>query len=156
MSNEYLNNKKFELIIEEFQTHKREKKKLELIIEDLRDSVLSKPCKNLSNYEQSYIITTNNYSKYQNELAFSFHKLSQNISAYAKFNGIDLDDAAQEGILICFEKIDKFDKNKGKAFNYMTTCVLNHFRQMYRGNRNYGEFKKKYLKFYVNKYGELF
>jgi len=27
----------------------------------------------------------------------------------------------------------------------MTTCVLNHFRQLYRTARNYNELKKKYL-----------
>jgi hypothetical protein len=49
-------------------------------------------------------------------------------------------------VMICFEKIDRFDPRKGKAFNYMTTCILNHFRQLYRTARNYNELKKKYLK----------
>jgi DNA-directed RNA polymerase specialized sigma24 family protein len=53
----------------------------------------------------------------------------------------------QEGVMICFEKIDRFDPKKGKAFNYMTTCVLNHFRQLYRTARNYNELKRKYLDF---------
>jgi DNA-directed RNA polymerase specialized sigma24 family protein len=60
---------------------------------------------------------------------------------------IDQDDAVQEGVMICFEKIDRFDPKKGKAFNYMTTCILNHFRQLYRTARNYNELKRKYLDF---------
>ena len=29
----------------------------------------------------------------------------------------------------------------------MTTCILNHFRQLYRSARNYNELKKKYHDF---------
>ena len=83
----------------------------------------------------------------QQELATAFYILSENIVKYAKFNLIDQDDAVQEGVMICFEKIDRFDPKKGKAFNYMTTCILNHFRQLYRTARNYNELKRKYLEF---------
>jgi len=80
-------------------------------------------------------------------LAIAFYTLSENIVRYAKFNLIDPDDAVQEGVVICFEKIDRFDPRKGKAFNYMTTCILNHFRQLYRTARNYNELKKKFHDF---------
>lgn len=156
MSNEYINNKKFESIIEEFQSHKKEKRKFELILGDLEKSAeLRKDPTNstLLSYKAKFIEAASNYDKFQSDLAFAFHKLSQNIATYARFNTIDIDDAVQEGILICFDKIDKFDKNKGKAFNYMTTCILNHFRQIYRGNRNYNEFKKKYHDFLRDKSG---
>ena len=86
----------------------------------------------------------------QDDLAAAFYTLSQNIVKYAKFQHIDDDDAIQEGVVICFEKIDHFDPNKGKAFNYMTTCILNHFRQLYRSARNYQELKKKYLTYLQN------
>jgi DNA-directed RNA polymerase specialized sigma subunit len=78
--------------------------------------------------------------------------LSENIANYAKFSGIDIDDAIQEGVLICFEKINRFDPRKGKAFNYMTTCILNHFRQLYRSARNYNELKKRYQNFLSDKF----
>jgi hypothetical protein len=79
------------------------------------------------------------------KLATAFFTLSENIVRYAKFQLIDADDAVQEGVMICFDKIDRFDSRKGKAFNYMTTCILNHFRQLYRTARNYNELKKRYL-----------
>jgi DNA-directed RNA polymerase specialized sigma subunit len=63
-----------------------------------------------------------------------------------------VDDAIQEGVLICFEKIDRFDPRKGKAFNYMTTCILNHYRQLYRSARNYNELKKKYMVYLSDKF----
>ena len=44
--------------------------------------------------------------------------------------------------------MEKFDPTKGKAFNYMTTCILNHFRQLWRTAKNYNELKKKYSKIF--------
>jgi spermidine synthase len=38
---------------------------------------------------------------------------------------------------------EKFDPAKGKAFNYLTTCILNHFKQLYRAARNYQELKRR-------------
>ena len=97
--------------------------------------------------ESTYGVVSINYVEMQRQLAMAFYTLSENIVRYAKFNLIDQDDAIQEGVMICFEKIDRFDPQKGKAFNYMTTCILNHFRQMYRTARNYNELKKRYLDF---------
>ena len=77
-------------------------------------------------------------------LAQAFYTLSNNIVRYAKFSHIDDDDAVQEGVLICFERSEKFDPQKGKAFNYMTTCILNHFRQLWRSARNYHDLKRRY------------
>jgi hypothetical protein len=156
MASEYLNNKVFEGIIKRFQASKREKSKYELIINDLKRSEEHRERrKNKKHHEQVYVLLnkkTNEYKQIyvefmqsQDDLAAAFYILSQNIVKYAKFQHIDDDDAIQEGVVICFEKIDHFDPQKGKAFNYMTTCILNHFRQLYRSARNYQELKKRYL-----------
>jgi DNA-directed RNA polymerase specialized sigma24 family protein len=79
--------------------------------------------------------------------------LSQNIVRYAKFNHIDEDDAVQEGVMICFERVDRFNPSKGKAFNYMTTCILNQFRQLYRAAKNHQDLKKKISELYQLKSG---
>ena len=156
MGVEYLNNKTFEIIIKRFQCSKRQKSRYELIIKDLKlakehrerrkdkkhhELTVTLLEKKNSEYKQIYI----EFIQSQNDLATAFYTLSQNIVKYAKFQHIDDDDAIQEGVVICFEKIDHFDPQKGKAFNYMTTCILNHFRQLYRSARNYQELKKKYL-----------
>jgi hypothetical protein len=164
MANEYLNNNAFEDTIKQFQKSKREKAKQELIIDDLLGSkkrrakrkrnkkrgqlLLSLLKQEVKKYEQVCI----DYKDSSDDLATLFLTLSENIVRYAKFQFIDSDDAVQEGVVICFEKVDRFDpdyigKNgqKAKAFNYMTTCILNHFRQLYRTARNYQELKKKYL-----------
>jgi hypothetical protein len=152
MSTEYLNNKTFEKLITQFQFCKKQKIKYQYFIEDIKQTELktvkrgnyTKPQSWLDIEGQSHSAILS-YQNSQKELATAFYTLSENIVRYAKFNLIDIDDAVQEGVMICFEKIDRFDPQKGKAFNYMTTCILNHFRQMYRTARNYNELKKRYL-----------
>ena len=95
------------------------------------------------------------FKDFQDQLAYAFYILSENIANWAKFSGIDMDDAVQEGVLICFEKIDRFDPRKGKAFNYMSTCILNHFRQLYRSARNYNELKKRYRGFLQERFDHI-
>lgn len=157
MSVEYLNNKTFENIIKKFQFSKREKLKYDLIINDLKTSKKNREIRKKNRKHGNYLtelleIKDSEYQgvhtefiQSQNDLATAFYTLSENIVKYAKFQFIDEDDAVQEGVVICFEKIDRFDPEKGKAFNYMTTCILNHFRQLYRTARNYQELKKRYL-----------
>jgi hypothetical protein len=167
MGVEYLNNKAFEDIIKRFQMSKQEKSRYELIIGDLEKSKenrekrkkvgrKSEKIHHLTELLDAKIALYKevklNFIESQNDLAIAFKTLSENIVKYAKFQGIDDDDAVQEGVVICFEKVDRFNpeyigKNgqKAKAFNYMTTCILNHFRQLYRTARNYQELKRRYL-----------
>ena len=152
MSSEYLNNKTFEAVIENFKAYKRKKLRYELTLLDLKqtnDRRIKKYEDNekqeaVSIQELEYNKTCSFYKDFQEQLAYAFYLLSENIANYARFQGIDVDDAIQEGVLICFEKIDRFDSRKGKAFNYMTTCILNHYRQIYRSIRNYNELKRRY------------
>ena len=69
--------------------------------------------------------------------------LARRVVQYTKFNLIDADDAVQESVMVCFDKIDRFFPSKGKAFNYMTTVIWNSLRQLYRSAKSYNEFKKK-------------
>lgn len=149
MASEYLNNKAFEGIISKFQDAKRERQRVEMIIEDTRDRERrrGRTDPRLEARTEHLHEIMNHFHLAQADLATAFYILSENIVRYAKFNLIDADDAIQEGVLICFEKIDRFDPSKGKAFNYMTTCILNHFRQLYRTARNYNELKRKYHDF---------
>jgi hypothetical protein len=152
LSTEYLNNKVFEDVISRFQNSKREKSKYEICIEDLEGAInRGNDCVDfiikLNKFSVMHKTVSNVYEETQQQLAIAFLTLSENIVRYAKFNLIDIDDAIQEGVMICFEKIDRFDPQKGKAFNYMTTCILNHYRQLYRTARNYNELKKKYGEF---------
>jgi len=159
MSTEYLNNKAFETIIIKFQQAKRNKQKYKLLKKDY-DIQKSKQSsqyftvkKPLQLTEQEVFAADAAYTEAQSILAEAFYTLSQNIVRYAKFSNIDEDDAIQEGVLICFERAEKFDPEKGKAFNYLTTCILNHFRQLWRTAKNYNELKKKYNEIFQIKLG---
>jgi len=116
MSIEYLNNKVFEQLIANFKKAKKYQKR------------------NKVKFEVA-----------QSELADAFYILASNIIKAFNFQLVDKDELLQEGVLICFEKLDHFDPNKGKAFNYYTTCTLNHYRQLYRSAKNYKVFKQKYF-----------
>jgi len=125
MSIEYLNNKVFEELIANFKKYHRVRKK--------------KPV---------------DFGKAEHQLAEAFYILADNIIRAFKFQLIDRDDMMQEGVMICFEKLNCFDPNyvtesgnKSKAFNYFTTCTLNHFRQLYRTAKNYKQLKERYYDF---------
>ena len=125
MGNEYIINSKLEETISRFQEAKRRKD-------------------NEPEYQVEYDILNE-------ELAYFFYELSENIINAFNFKLIDHDDALQEGVFIALQKVDRFDHNyvgkdgkKAKAFNYMTTCILNHFRQLYRGAKNQLELQHKY------------
>lgn len=167
MANEYLNNRTFESIILSFQFHKRQKARYELIMSDLKETHERRLANHqdeirkssLDDAKCSYDKICTDLKGFQEQLACAFYILSENIANYAKFSGIDIDDAIQEGVLICFEKVDRFNPNykgkagqKAKAFNYMTTCILNHYRQLYRSARNYNELKKRYHVFLQEKF----
>ena len=146
MSTEYLNNKSFEIIIIKYQKAQRAKQRLNFLQKDIEmQKQIAKNLKCPLVVDESEIKNAElDYAEAQKILATAFYTLSQNIVRYAKFSHIDEDDAVQEGVLICFERAEKFDPAKGKAFNYMTTCILNHFRQLWRSARNYQELKKRY------------
>lgn len=155
LANEYLNNRTFESIIQAFQFSKRQKARCEFSLSDLSETHKRRLGKYQDNIHEAaleeqtktYQEVCVGFKNFQSQLASAFYLLSQNIANWAKFSGIDIDDAIQEGVLICFEKIDRFDPRKGKAFNYMSTCILNHYRQLYRGARNYNELKKRYHRY---------
>lgn len=142
MGEEYLNNKNLEKIILLFQKIKRDKNLYNLLFNDL-----NKRNESIDMITNKVVDINKSYEQVQKNLAYAFYILTNNIVRYAKFNLIDQDDAVQEGVLICFEKLDKFDPRVGKAFNYMTTCILNHFKQLYRSAKNYNELKRKFQDF---------
>lgn len=154
MSNEYLNNKYLEGVIARFQQSKKDKAEYDVLLAKLKKTpdkrarrVAGSSLMTLEECQKEFDRCVGDFKESQSLLATAFYTLSENIVRYAKFNLIDMDDAIQEGVMICFEKIDRFNPEIGKAFNYMTTCILNHFRQLYRTARNYNELKKKYHDF---------
>lgn len=79
------------------------------------------------------------------EITLCFYLLSDTILRAFNFKLIDKEDALQEGVLVCLSKIERFDPDRGKAFNWFTTIILNHYRQLYRTYKNDINLKKRYI-----------
>jgi transposase len=112
MSSEYLNNKTFEAIIATFQNYKKQKQRSEMLLNDWKETHERRLIKYQDNNKYEIFNKTTEQHKeicasfiaHQEQLAYAFYILSENIASYARFQGIDVDDAIQEGVLICFEK----------------------------------------------------
>lgn len=156
-----MDNTEFESIIERYQRSQREKLRYELVVDDLKGAVDRSKRKGADKSETlkaakaSLATAVGAHKHCQEQLAFQFYTLAESIVRWRNFSLIDDEDAVQEGVLICFEKIDRFDSSKGSAFNYLTTCVLNHFRQLWRSARNYNELKVKYQDFLCSSFEEF-
>jgi len=127
MTIEYLNNRTFEAIIFRFKEAK----------------------KNVERNENEFLAA-------QMELTEAFYLLAKNIIRAFRFQLVDKDDALQEGVMICFEKLHRFNPDKGRAFNFCTTIILNHYRQLYRTAKNYNELKIRYHEHLCEKANEAF
>lgn len=79
------------------------------------------------------------------EVTYCFYLLAENIIRAFRFTLIDREDALQEAVLACLSKMHRFDPDRGKAFNWFTTIILNHYRQLYRTCKNDINLKKRYL-----------
>lgn len=75
---------------------------------------------------------------YENELVEQLDLLITNILNSFKFK-VDHDDAKQECFVLAFKVLKNFTKDKGSAFNYFTTVILNNLRLMYTKNKKYQE-----------------
>lgn len=117
MSSEYLNNREFEQLISLYVSELKRARKEK---ED-PDPIL---CECVAN---------------------CFYLLSENIIRAFQFSMVEEQDAKQEAVLVCLRKIERFEESRGKAFNYFTTMILNHYRQLYRSARNYNELKKRFF-----------
>lgn len=79
------------------------------------------------------------------EITICFYLLSDTILRAFNFKLIDKEDALQEGVLACLSKVQRFNPERGKAFNWFTTIILNHYRQLYRTCKNDLNLKRKYI-----------
>ena len=70
-------------------------------------------------------------SIWEEELIENFDLLIKNIFDGFKFQGVEFDDVRQDCFLLVFVKIKNFSPNKGTAFNFFTTVILNNIRLLY-------------------------
>lgn len=79
-----------------------------------------------------------NKAKHQDELMEMFRLLIQNIMDGFNFK-VDKEDAMQDCYVLILKTLKNFNPDKGKAFNYMTTVIVNNLRLVYSKNKRYKE-----------------
>jgi|TARA_A100000172_G_scaffold65595_1_gene45118 DNA-directed RNA polymerase specialized sigma subunit len=74
----------------------------------------------------------------EDELFSMFDILVSNIITGFSFK-VDEDDAKQECFLLILKTLKNFDPERGNAFNYFTTIILNNLKLLYTKNKKYLE-----------------
>jgi len=132
--------------------------KLEEIISKYQD-VKAKLIKSKGKKKEKLLVEQ---KEVQSDLAKLFYEMAEGILTKYNFKLVNRDDAIQEGVFISLQKADKFDHNyigikgKSKAFNYITTCILNHFRQLHRAEKSKSELLSRYTLHMADKMDQKF
>ena len=82
---------------------------------------------------------------WEDELIENFELLIKNIFDGFKFQGVEFDDVKQDCFLLIFVKIKNFSPDKGTAFNFFTTVILNNIRLLYSKEKRQKEKVQAYL-----------
>jgi hypothetical protein len=103
---------------------------------------------NASEFEQAVSDFLDNKIS-EDKLCEAFYWVAERI-----VNGLDIkkiltdrDDYIQEAVMICFDKLPRYDREKGKAYNFFSTIILCLFRQGTQKKKNYQELKDRYKDF---------
>ena len=67
----------------------------------------------------------------------SFELIAGNVLKKYKMNESDREDGIQDCVIVMADKIVRWDKIRGNAFNYFTTISFNQLRQNWRTLKNY-------------------
>lgn len=80
---------------------------------------------------------------HEDELMAMFDMLITNILLSFKFN-VDKDDAKQECFLLVLKTLKNFKRDRGAAFNYFTTVIVNNLKLLYTKNKKYVQKLEEY------------
>lgn len=100
---------------------------------------------NNKHFEKIIKLYLKDKNTYENDLVEMFDILILNILEGFNFK-IDLDDAKQECFLLVFKTLKNFSPEKGSAFNYFTTVIVNNCKLIYTKKKKYEEKIEKYKK----------
>jgi DNA-directed RNA polymerase specialized sigma subunit len=80
---------------------------------------------------------------YEDELIRYLDLLISNILISFKFK-VEPDDAKQECFVLALKVLKNFTPDKGSAFNYFTTVIVNNLKLLYTKNKKYSEKLQEY------------
>lgn len=81
---------------------------------------------------------------HEEELMQMFEVLTSTIIDSFAFK-VERDDAKQECFLLILQTLKNFSKDRGSAFNYFTTVIINNLRLIYTKNKKYLEKINRYI-----------
>lgn len=81
---------------------------------------------------------TSGDKKNEDELMNMFYTLISKIISGFTFN-VDNEDANQECMLLIVKTLNTFDPERGSAFNFFTTLIINSLKRMYTKNKRYNQ-----------------
>jgi len=91
---------------------------------------------NNKRFEELIPLYLQNTRDHEDELMALFDLLISNIIESFKFK-IEKDDAKQECFLLVLKTLKNFNPNRGSAFNYFTTVIVNNLKLLYTKNKKY-------------------
>lgn len=94
-------------------------------------------------FEETIFNYLENPSEYEDELIKQLDLLITSILISFKFK-VDFDDAKQECFVLSLKVLKNFTREKGSAFNYFTTVIVNNLKLIYTKNKKYQEKIQQY------------
>jgi hypothetical protein len=94
-------------------------------------------------FEETIFNYLENPSEYEDELITQLDSLITSILISFKFK-VDFDDAKQECFVLSLKVLKNFTREKGSAFNYFTTVIVNNLKLIYTKNKKYQEKIQQY------------
>jgi DNA-directed RNA polymerase specialized sigma subunit len=95
-------------------------------------------------FEELIKLYSKDKSAHEDELMGMFDLLISNIVSGFKFT-VDHDDAKQECFLLILKTLPNFTPDKGSAFNYFTTVIVNNLRLLYTKDKKYEQKIENYI-----------
>jgi DNA-directed RNA polymerase specialized sigma subunit len=95
-------------------------------------------------FEELILKYLENQKEHENELMEMFDKLISNIIDSFGFK-MEKDDARQECFFLVLKTLRNFNPNKGKAFNFFTTIILNNLKLLFTKHKKYNEKINSYI-----------
>ena len=95
-------------------------------------------------FEELILKYLENQKEHEVELMEMFDKLISNIIDSFGFK-MEKDDARQECFFLVLRTLKNFNPNKGKAFNFFTTIILNNLKLLFTKHKKYNEKINNYI-----------
>ena len=98
---------------------------------------------NNKEFEETIYNYLENPEEYEEILIKQLDLLISSILISFKFK-VDYDDAKQECFVLSLKVLKNFSREKGSAFNYFTTVIVNNLKLIYTKNKKYQEKIQEY------------